>query len=45
MRVTKRAVAMWVADLIGGFVGGLIISIWLGIVVYYGLGLGDIPCQ
>ena len=45
MKITKYDVMMWVADIMGGMVGGLIFSLWLGIVVYYGLGLGDLKCQ
>lgn len=32
--------AMWVADIIGGIFGGMMIAMWLGVMTYHAADLG-----
>lgn len=36
----KHTLIMWAADLIGSMLGGMIVTMFFGIVLYYGIGLG-----
>jgi len=38
--MTKWDIAMWTADIIGSMLGGMIVTMFFGIVIYYGIGLG-----
>jgi hypothetical protein len=41
----KHSIAMWISDILGSMIGGVIITIWLSMVIYYGIGLDKVINQ
>jgi hypothetical protein len=41
----KHSIAMWISDILGSMIGGVIITIWLSMVIYYGIGLDKVICN
>ena len=42
---SQHGYAMWIADFIGSMLGGMIVTMWLSIVIYYGFDAGSLLCQ
>ena len=41
----KHTIAMWISDCIGSMIGGMLITMFFAIVIYYGFDAGSLLCR
>ena len=41
----EHELTMWVADFVGSMLGGMMVTMFFGIVIYYGFDAGSLLCR